>query len=143
MMLNTLTGLNAYELPIVQCTKSCRRAFRVDRSQDRRDEQRQGKIARKSGAIFATMAPVKGFRRSPPSKRDQGEVMPGRRKTDFSWQEIAKVLRITRSENRAGFWHEIERSPFKSLATRKSPARFGPSEKDADTLRLRRSRVDR
>ena len=55
--------------------------------------------------------------------------MPRGGKANFDWQEIAQALRLTTSEDRAGFWLEIQRSHSKALETRKQPGRFSSAKK--------------
>jgi len=60
----------------------------------------------------------------------------------FAWNEIAKVLHMTRAVARATFWREIKRSRSKSVEAQ-PPAIDIQDGSDADTSKLRKPRASR
>jgi hypothetical protein len=61
--------------------------------------------------------------------------MFGTHRRGFDWNEIAKVLHLTRAVARATFWTEIRRSTSKSVAAQ-PPANVIRDESDSDTPKL-------
>jgi hypothetical protein len=68
--------------------------------------------------------------------------MYGEHRTGFDWNEVAKVLRMTRAAARLTFWREIKRSRSKSIEAR-APAIDSRNETDSDTLKLGKARTSR